>query len=355
VGFGHDTEARATIRDVSQREEGEGQGGEGQGGGGGGAGRGGTLCDCDQDDCPHGTGDIPWETRLAFDEALLFRELQGLRPPRLEWARHRRRDLSGRRSKTRTETSRGRYVRSRPTGEYRDLALDATIRAAAPHQRERPPGKMRVSITRADLQTKVRERKAGNVLLFLVDASSSMGTQQRMVATQGAILSLLVDAYQRRERVGLVTFREHFAEIILRPTSSVEKAKRAFEGILLGGTTPLSAGLVAAVDLLETERRKNRDLMPLLILITDGMPNISIGEMDPEEEAMLLGRMARHRRIPSVVLDSEAGYTRSLAYTSPGRAREIASAMGAQYVPVADMTYHSILEIIARRGRPATG
>ncbi|HEU5393228.1 MAG TPA: VWA domain-containing protein, partial [Candidatus Methylomirabilis sp.] len=134
-----------------------------------------------------------------------------------------------------------------------------------------------MTITRADLQGKVRERKAGNVLLFLVDASSSMGTQQRILATQGAILSLLVDAYQRRDRVGLVTFRESFAEIILRPTSSIEKAKRAFEGILLGGTTPLSAGLVAAVDLLETELRKNRDLMPLLILITDGMPNVSLG------------------------------------------------------------------------------
>lgn len=287
---------------------------------------------------------------------LLFRELQGLRPPRLQWARaRRRRDLSGKRSKTRTESARGRYVRSRPSGEYRDLALDATIRAAAPHQRERPSGSLRVTITRADLHSKTRERKAGNVLLFLVDASSSMGTQQRILATQGAILSLLVDAYQRRDRVGLVTFRENLAEIILRPTSGVEKAKRAFEGILLGGTTPLSAGLVVAVNLLETELRKNRDLMPLLILITDGMPNVSIGDLDPVEEAMLLGRMARHRRIPSVVLDSEAGYTRSLAYTSPGRAREIAAAMGAQYVPVADMTYHSILEIIARRARPGGG
>lgn len=350
MGFGHDTEARATIREGNR-----GEGGEEQDGSGAGSGRGGTLCRCDQDDCPHGTGDIPWETRLAFDETLLFRELQGLRPPRLTWARRRRRDLSGKRSKTRTETARGRYVRSRPSGEYRDLALDATIRAAAPHQRRRPPGRMRVTITRADLQGKVRERKAGNVLLFLVDASSSMGTQRRMLATQGAILSLLVDAYQRRDRVGLVTFRESFAEIILRPTSSVEKAKRAFEGILLGGTTPLSAGLVAAVELLETELRKNRDLMPLLILITDGMPNVSIGDLDPEEEAMLLGRMARHRGIPSVVLDSEAGYTRSLAYTSPGRAREIAAAMGAQYVPVADMTYHSILEVIARRGLAAAG
>jgi len=298
--------------------------------------------------------DLPWETRLAFDEALLLRELQGLRPPRLMWARSRlRRDLSGRRSKTRAEHTRGRYVRSRPTGEYRDLALDATLRAAAPHQRERPRGRTRVAITRADLQAKVRERKAGNVLLFLVDTSSSMGTQQRMMATQGAILSLLVDAYQRRDRVGLVTFRESFAEIILRPTSSVEKAKRAFEGILLGGTTPLSAGLVAAVDLLESERRKNRDVMPLLILITDGMPNVSISDLDPMEEAMLLGRMARHRGIPSVVLDSEAGYTRSLAYTSPGRAREIAAAMGAQYIPVAEMTFHAILEVIARQARSA--
>ncbi|MBI4391683.1 MAG: VWA domain-containing protein [candidate division NC10 bacterium] len=282
--------------------------------------------------------------------------MQGLRAPRLTWLRHRqRRDFSGKRSKTRTEVARGRYVRSRASGEYRDLAVDATIRAAAPRQRGRAGGRTRVTITRDDLHSKVRERKAGNVLLFLVDASSSMGTQRRILATQGAILSILVDAYQRRDRVGLVTFRESFAEIILRPTSSVEKAKRAFEGILLGGTTPLSAGLVAAVDLLETERRKNRDVMPLLILITDGMPNVSIGDLDPVEEAVLLGRMARHRRIPAVVLDSEAGYTRSLAYTSPGRAREIAAAMGAQYVPVADMTYHSILEVIARRARAATG
>ncbi len=315
-----------------------------------------------------------WVTRLAFDEAMLRAILQGARAPRLSTPRQRRRrrDEIGKRSKSRVASARGRYVRNRPSREYRDLALDATIRSAAQRGAAPagPPLPLRdipsamagaagpapagpalpLHIRRADLHSKVRERKLGNLLLFLVDTSSSMGTEDRVMATQGAILTLLVDAYQRRDRVGLVAFRETFAEVILRPTASIEKAKQAFEQIYIGGTTPLSAGLAAALAMIQDELVRDPDLTPLMILVTDGFPNIALGAMDPLEESLHIAHVFRARGIATVVLDTEGGYTKSLlVYSTPGRAPEIARALGARYIPLGYITQSAILNALRNR------
>ena len=294
--------------------------------------------------------DLPWMTHLTFDESVLLGALEARRAeprPRREGRRVR----SGKRSRVRTDVPRGRYVRSRPSGAFRDVALDATLRAAAARPRPVAGGPLRVAVRPADLHSKVRERKVGDLLIFLVDTSSSMGTEQRLLATQGAILALLMDAYQRRDRIGLLTFRETVAETILTPTSSVEKAKHAFERIYIGGTTPLSAGLLAAATLIEGERHRDPGLRPLLILITDGMLNIALARADPLAEALDLCRAIRARGTPAVVLDTEGGsLARSLESDSVGKGHEIAEALGARYLALGEVTDAAILDALRPRG-----
>ena len=151
----------------------------------------------------------------------------------------------GRRSHTRTDQKRGRYVLARPSaGKAQDLAFDATLRAAAPFQKSRKELRKHVAfaVRPGDYHKKIRVRRAANLILFLVDASWSMAVTERMNATKGAILSLLTDAYQRRDRVGLITFQKNRANLVLPPTNSVELAQQALEHIPVGGKTPLSAG-----------------------------------------------------------------------------------------------------------------
>ena len=157
----------------------------------------------------------------------------------------------GRRSRTRTDRKRGRYIQARPAnGKTDDLAFDATLRAAAPFQRQRAEQRKRVAfaIRASDFQRKVRVEEAANLVLFVVDASWSMAVAERMAATKGAILSLLTDAYQRRDRVGLVVFQKDRATLVLPPTNSVQLAQRALADIPVGGKTPLSAGLFLAYE-----------------------------------------------------------------------------------------------------------
>jgi len=262
-----------------------------------------------------------------------------------------RRDAPGKRGSARTQMARGRYIRAFHAGPLsRDVALDATIRTASLHAQRREPGGLALQVEPSDLHAKVRERQVGNLLLFVVDCSGSMGTQRRLLATQGAILSLLVDAYQHRDRVGLITFREEAAAVILRPTSSVELAKRAFQSLTTGGTTPLSRGLLAGYELIQRERRKNRRLNPVLILISDGWANVSMGDKAPGQEAALLGEIIRAGKIRCIVLGT-AGQGWQM---SDGRvfapAKELAVYMGGEFYPMDEISAARILEAIGRKG-----
>jgi magnesium chelatase subunit D len=227
------------------------------------------------------------------------------------------RRLGGRRSRTRTDRKRGRYIQARPAnGKTDDLAFDATLRAAAPYQKERHELRKRVAfaILASDLQRKVRVKKASNLILFVVDASWSMAVAERMSATKGAIVSLLNDAYQRRDRVGLIVFQKNKATLILSPTNSTQLAQQALVDIPVGGKTPLSAGLFMAHQVIQRERNLHPDVNPLLILLTDGAGNVSMTSLPPQEEANRLAEQIAADEIHCVVINMEhAAFDQGLA------------------------------------------
>lgn len=224
---------------------------------------------------------------------------------------------SGRRSRTRTDRKRGRYIQARPAkGQNTDIAFDATLRAAAPHQveREEQRKEMAFAIETDDLQRKVRVRRAANLVLFVVDASWSMAVAERMSATKGAILSLLTDAYQRRDRVGLVVFQKDRANLVLPPTNSVQLAQRALADIPVGGKTPLSAGLILAHEVIKKDKRLHPEVMPLIILLTDGAGNVAVSNLPAQEEAHNLADEIAEDEIRSVVINMEhAAFDQGLA------------------------------------------
>ena len=151
-------------------------------------------------------------------------------------------------------------------------------------------------------------------MLFVVDASWSMAVAERMAATKGAILSLLTDAYQRRDRVGLVVFQKNRATLVLTPTNSIQLAKRALADIPVGGKTPLSAGLFLSHQVIQKERITHPDVIPLLILLTDGAGNVSLSNLPPQEEAHRIADQIAADEIRCVVINMEhAAFDQGLA------------------------------------------
>ena len=270
-----------------------------------------------------------------------------VRPLNLKPPDQRSRRALGRRNVTITDSSAGRYVRSRmPEGKASGLALDATLRAAAPHQVERRAASdspIAVLIKPWDIRGKVRESKSGSLVLFVVDASGSMGAQRRMVAVKGAIMSLLLDAYQRRDRVGMISFRGTNASLILPPTNSVDLAQVHLQEMPTGGRTPLSAGLFKALEIIETERIKDRDVLPLLVLLSDGRGNVALGQDSPLDEAYAAAGIIGDDKIPSVVVDTESGFIKL------GMVQSVAEAMGAQYLKLEDLRADSLAEAVRLR------
>jgi len=160
----------------------------------------------------------------------------------------------------------------------------------------------------ADLREAVREGREGNLVLFAVDASGSMAARQRMRAVKGAVLSLLLDAYQRRDKVGLVTFRGAEAEVALPPTSSVEAAARRLTSLATGGRTPLAAGLARAARVLAAERLRDPRRRALLVVVTDG--RATSGSDADLARAVALLRGTGLTGTASVVVDCEASVLR---------------------------------------------
>ncbi|MFE6459212.1 putative cobaltochelatase [Streptomyces cinereoruber] len=216
---------------------------------------------------------------------------------------------AGRRSRARTEH--GRTTGStRPRGALTKLHLAATVQAAAPHQKARGRTGRGLVVRRDDLRQATREGREGNLVLFAVDASGSMAARQRMSAVKGAVLSLLLDAYQRRDKVGLVTFRGRDAEVALPPTSSVDAAAARLEQLPTGGRTPLSAGLLKAHDVLRVERLRDPSRRPLLVVVTDGRATGGRAAGDPVALAARAARLHAAEGTASVVVDCETGPVR---------------------------------------------
>jgi magnesium chelatase subunit D len=261
---------------------------------------------------------------------------------------------SGRRSRTRT-VRQGRYVRSVMRNTVDDIAFDATLRAAAPKQRyrDKAPG-MALSIQEQDLRQKLRERRVGDFMLFIVDASGSMGARARMVATKGAILSLLIDAYQKRDRVAMITFRRQQATVSLQPTSSVDLAVKQLQEMLVGGRTPLSHGMVEGFRLLRNHLIKEPAARPIAILVTDGKANVSLefgrvgveGEkVSPRQEALqIAARMAQEERIKYIVVDTEEA-----GVVTFGLAAQLAVQLEAEYFKIDDLKARDLVDIVTGR------
>ncbi|MER5307873.1 putative cobaltochelatase [Streptomyces sp. NPDC002773] len=244
---------------------------------------------------------------------------------------------AGRRSRARTEH--GRTTGSvRPRGALTKLHLAATVQAAAPHQKARGRTGPGLVVRRDDLRQATREGREGNLVLFAVDASGSMAARQRMSAVKGAVLSLLLDAYQRRDKVGLITFRGRGAEVALPPTSSVDAAAARLEKLPTGGRTPLSAGLLKAHDVLRVERLRDPSRRPLLVVVTDG--RATGGGADPVALAARAARLHASEGTAAVVVDCETGPVRL------GLAGELARELGGTAVTLDELRADSIAGLV---------
>lgn len=243
---------------------------------------------------------------------------------------------AGRRSRARTEHGRTTGSR-RPEGALTKLHLAATVQAAAPHQRARGRSGRGLVVRRDDLRQATREGREGNLVLFVVDASGSMAARQRMSAVKGAVMSLLLDAYQRRDKVGLVTFRGRDAEVALPPTSSVDAAAARLESLPTGGRTPLAAGLLKAHDVLRVERLRDPSRRALLVVVTDGR---ATGGVDPVALAARAGRLHASEGTASVVVDCESGIVRL------GLAAQLARDLGGSAVTLDELRADSIAGLV---------
>ena len=273
------------------------------------------------------------------------------------------RRAAGKRTSTKSKTKRGRYVRSAQAEKVTDVAFDATVRAAAPHQLRRrqaaPNATNQLQLESQDLRQKVRERKTGNLIVFVVDASASMDAEQRMLATKGAILSLLRHAYVRRDKVALVAFSGRNARVVLRPTSSVDLAERRLERLGIGGTTPLTHGLMTGLKLIKTERLRDPQVYPLLVLISDGRGNISLFGEEPLLEAQRMAGQIKQEGVRAMVIDStrdfssQPGYPRNRVTSLYGAyafnvCGDLAERLGGRYYGLFDLSQSAIVDSVQR-------
>ncbi|MDH2416033.1 VWA domain-containing protein [Nocardioides sp. CER19] len=248
---------------------------------------------------------------------------------------------SGRRSRAIASTGR-RVGARRPDGPTGSLHLVETLLAAAGKQgaRGRAPGG-RVELRGEDLRVAVREGREANLVLFCVDASGSMAARKRMAQVKTAILSLLLDAYRRRDKVGLITFRGQGAELVLPPTRSVDIAAARLDEVPAGGRTPLAEGLLEAATVLTRERLRDPRLRPLLVVVTDGR---ATGGKDAVARSLLAADHVAGLGITTVVVDSESGPLRLRL------ALRLAERLGAEHLPVADVSAEALTSTVRTRG-----
>jgi len=248
----------------------------------------------------------------------------------------------GRRSRAITDSGRTVGVQPASAREGRPH-LVATVKAAAPHQKARGRTGAGLKLRPEDVRYALREGREGNLVLFCVDASGSMGAKARMREVKSAVLSLLLDAYQRRDKVGLVTFRGDAAELALPPTISVDAAASRLEGLPTGGRTPLAEGLLEAARVLRVEEIRDPRRRPLLVVVTDGRATSG-----PDAVARAQAAAGLLNGVTTIVMDCESGKMRL------GLAADLAAHLGAEHVPLADVAAESLADAVrARTGRAA--
>jgi magnesium chelatase subunit D len=252
--------------------------------------------------------------------------------------------VAGRRSRALTSTGRTVRTANPTTAQTARPHLIATLRAAAPHQRARGRRGPGLLVRSADIRVAVREGREANLILFCVDASGSMAARQRMREVKTAVVSLLVDAYQRRDKVGLVTFRSTGADLALPPTSSVDVAAARLAQLPTGGRTPLAEGLLRAGEALRVEAIRDPHRRQLLVVVTDGRATAG---PDAMPRALFAAGLLAAARIHAVVLDCESGRVRL------GLAADLAVAMGAQHLPLAEVEASVLTSTVRAATEPA--
>ncbi|MEV0539488.1 magnesium chelatase subunit D family protein [Nocardia salmonicida] len=247
----------------------------------------------------------------------------------------------GRRSRARTRT--GRTVRP-DVDPSTGLHLLGTVFAAAPKQVERGRLQGPLALEAEDLRGAYREGREGNLVVFVVDASGSMAARDRLTAVTGAIVTLLRDAYQRRDKVAVISVRGSEAELVLPPTSSVDIAVRRLAGMRTGGKTPLAAGLLKAREVIAREHVRDPRRRPMLVLLTDGR---ATGGTDPLPRARTAARVLAAEGHTAMVIDCERGMIRL------GLAAELARDLRARYLRLNELTGETVADVVRATGSPA--
>ncbi|MDQ3406395.1 MAG: VWA domain-containing protein, partial [Actinomycetota bacterium] len=242
----------------------------------------------------------------------------------------------GRRSRSRAGS--GRALRA-STSQGSGIHLVGTMTAAAPHQRERGRSGPGLVVRAGDLRRPVREGRESNLVLFVVDASGSMAARERMSAVTGAVISLLRDAYQRRDKVGLITFRGAEAVVALPPTSSVEAAVARLRDLRTGGRTPLADGLLRARHTLAVERLRDPRRRALLVLVTDGRATVAVAR-DAVADSLRAASLIAAEGTASVVVDCETGPVRL------GLASRIGVALGATSLRLEELSADTVAGVV---------
>ncbi|MDH6228753.1 VWA domain-containing protein [Streptomyces sp. MJP52] len=265
--------------------------------------------------------------------------------PRLLTVRGTGEGADGRRS--RALGARGRRIGAdRPghRGARGSLHLVETVRAAAARAGAARTGSVRAAgslrLRPEDLRTSVREGREANLILFCVDASGSMAARKRMTQVKTAVLSLLLDAYRRRDKVGLITFRGQDAELALPPTHSVDIAAARLDGLPAGGRTPLAEGLLEAARVVARERRRDPRLRPLLVVVTDGR---ATGGKDAVARSLAAADQVASLGVSTVVVDSESGPLRL------GLAAHLAARLHADHLPVREVSADALSTAVRER------
>ena len=251
---------------------------------------------------------------------------------------------SGKRSATKTDEKQGRYVRAEmPRAKTSDIAFDATLRAAAPYQKVREKHGLALAIRPEDIRSKVREKRTGNIFLFVVDASGSMGARERMKTVKGVIFKILLEAYQKRDRVGMIAFRKNHAEVLLPVTRSVDFAQKKLATMPTGGKTPLAKGLSKTEDVLDTIYRQDEKQDPVVFLITDGHATKPIAKGgDAVADAMIEAKRIGRRGLPVAVIDTENGFVKL------GLAKKLAREMGASYFAIDKLDENALMRVFRK-------
>lgn len=245
---------------------------------------------------------------------------------------------TGKRSKVRSDLKRGRYITYRLPGlQNGDLAFLPTIKVAAINQfnREKISG-MALNIKEEDFREKIRESKTGAHILFLVDASGSMGARKRMGAVKGAVLSILTEAYQKRDSVAIMAFRNDDAKVILNTTNSALRAKKSLRDIRTGGRTPLAKGLLQALSFFHKESIKGGNKLFYLVIVSDGKGNVPLYTDDAMEDVYRVADKYAHEDIQAMVLDTEQGFMQF------GFAKKLSERLNCRYLKLEHITQEEI-------------